>query len=205
MKHLIIAALLLFYVLEAQAITWDFNEDRNAQGWVAQEGEGSTTVLNPKLDSEVHDGIWRIKVIPFQEGRNPAVELISPIVDYDSALFDRVVIRLRVVHTKPITSSFGVRWTNPLNAAYPGSDPAYLEAGGCTPNPGCISRFIKVIPPLLYTTDWQEVVVSDLRSGPAVSYGTKYNILWEGKQPFQGACATFFRWAIKRAVATWGF
>jgi len=29
----------LFYSLTAQAITWDFNEKDNTQGWIAQEGD----------------------------------------------------------------------------------------------------------------------------------------------------------------------
>ena len=182
MKCRLVIGGVLLVASSVQAITWDFNEDGNAQGWVAQEGAGSTTVLNPTLNSEVQDGIWRISIIPFQVGRNPEVELLSPIIGHDSALFDRMTIRLRVVHTQPITSSFLLKWTNSLNTTYPGSDPAYLESGGCPNSPNCYPRFWRLTPPLVYTTDWQEIAITDLRSGPARWFnGTKYDVLWEGE------------------------
>lgn len=181
MRTAIVGVGVLLYSLTAQAITWDFNEDGNAQGWVAQESPASGGSTFTRLHSEIQDGICRIPIIPFQKGHNPAITLLSPTIGHDSALFDRVSIRFRVVHTQPIRNGFILSWTNALNVTNPGDDPAYLD-GGCPPNPNCESRFRRGLSPVVFTNDWQEIVINDLRSGSAVwPGGTEYDILWEGE------------------------
>lgn len=184
MKRSVVVALLMGVVLEAQAITWDFSEDGSLQGWIAQEGDLAANGDNPQaLHTEVRDGIWRVQIPPFQQGRNPEIMLASPIIGHDSALFDRMAIRFRVVHTQPISGGeFTLRWTNPANLSYPGGDPSNLS-GPCV-NPNCHPRFWLVTKPL-YTTDWQEITIEDLRSRVAQwPYGKvedrAYSILWEG-------------------------
>ena len=174
---------ILLYSLTAQAITWNFNEGENMQGWITREGAtaGDGSIVQA-LRSEVRDGIWRIQVPPFQKERNPEVLLLSPIIGYDSELFDRMTIRFRVVHTQPIPGSFSLRWTNPANLSYPGSDPTTRGDGPCA-NPNCLPRFWMATTPL-YTTDWQEITIGDLRSRTAVwpnEERIEYDILWEGK------------------------
>jgi hypothetical protein len=173
--------IVIFLSCESQAITWDFGEQGNAQGWIAQEGDmAGDGNANQALHAEVHDGIWRITVPPFQKGRNPEVLLISPTIGHDSALFDRLTIRFRVVHTQPIPGFFTLRWTNPANLSYPGGDPSNLGSAPCA-NPNCHSRFW-ILDNLIYTADWQEVTIGDLRSRTATwPGGDQYEILWEGE------------------------
>jgi hypothetical protein len=175
-----VIVLLLFCALEAQAITWDFNEEDDLQGWMAREGnmagDGS---IQQALRSEVRDGIWRIDIPAFESDRNPEALLISPIIGHDSELFDRMIIRLRVVHIQPIPGEFRMEWTNLTNITYPGSDPSSRE-GPCA-NLNCYPRFWLLSNPT-YTTDWQEIALSDLRSRTAIwPGGDEYEILWEGK------------------------
>lgn len=161
-------------------LEWDFDQPGEAQGWIAQEGEASgTDMIFPVLHSEVKGGAWRVAVIPFQPYKRPAVSLLSPPLGYDSALFDRLVIRLRVVHSEAISGSFLLRWTNPANALTPGYDPTILEKP-CA-NPDCEPRFWRVAKPL-YTTGWQEVEISGLRSSQArwPDRG-EYQTLWSGQ------------------------
>ena len=169
--------------LPTQAITWDFNEEDNLQGWIAREGDlAGDGSIQQTLRSEVRDGIWRIDIPAFQSGRNPDALLISPIIGHDSALFDRMTIRFRVVHAQPIPGLFGLSWTNPANLTHPGNDPSWRDTGMCA-NPHCRSRFGLASYPV-YTSEWQEIAIGDLRSRTVIGSDeerTQYEILWEGK------------------------
>ena len=105
MRHVLIAIGLLSAPLGACALTWDFDEG-TTWGWTAQEswlgnlgGVTPTTVY-----SEVEDGVWRIAPVP--NGQIPAIRLLSPLIGEDSDLFDRLTLRLRVIHDRPT----GDRW-----------------------------------------------------------------------------------------------
>ena len=108
-------ALSLLHPSHLSAFTWDFAQEGDAQGWVAWESGASGAVIRIPLHSETAGGIWRVEPRPFALGINPIVELISPSIGRDSALFNRVRIRLRVVHRQPIESQISLLWKNPIN------------------------------------------------------------------------------------------
>ena len=138
----------------AAAIRWEF-DDGTTQGWSAKEALvwGGVRELH-QFPGEVEDGVWRIAVDPaVTEGiySMSSVELISPRIGYDSSLFDHVRIRCRTVHDRPTEGTFSMAWTNEHNALSSGWDPEYSPAG---------SRFEIFAPDILYTTEWQELVLS---------------------------------------------
>ena len=110
MRYALFAILLLIAPRGAFALTWDF-DDGSTYGWTAR----ATTLyinvegINAPLHSEVVDGVWRMALVPNQ---NPLVQLISPVIGEDSALFDRLTLRLRLIHHSPIEGFFQMHWSN---------------------------------------------------------------------------------------------
>ena len=135
----------------AEAITWDF-DDGTTQGWAAKTGNGWGGTFEFNLfPGVVEDGVWTIDVSPSVVGvlPSPSVEVISPIIDHDSGLFDRVRARVRTIHHSPTVGSFSLAWTNEHNRTKPGHDPEHWGLGG---------RFrILGQSGFVYTTEWQEV------------------------------------------------
>ncbi len=130
----------------AEAIRWDF-ADGTTQGWSAKEGTiwGGPRELH-LFPGVVAEGVWRIETMPpGAESSTPSVDLVSPPIGYDSALFDRVYIRFRTVHPSPTTGVFSMTWTNEHNFALWMSDD--LE-----------TSFGILAEDITYTTEWQEVV-----------------------------------------------
>ena len=112
MRYMLFAVLLLVAPRGAVALTWDF-ADGSTYGWTAREGDHSNVRGSREpLQSEVVDGVWRIAPVP---GRRPTVQLRSPLIGKDSALFDRLTLRLRLIHHSPTEEQFSMRWSN---AAY---------------------------------------------------------------------------------------
>ena len=110
MRCLLIAIGLLSAPLGALALTWDFDEG-TTWGWTAYESELNFGTLNPTtVYSEVEDGIWRIAPVP--NGQIPAIRLLSPLIGEDSALFDRVTLRLRIIHNRPTGGTLLMAWSN---------------------------------------------------------------------------------------------
>ena len=102
----------------------------------------------------VEDGVWRVSVDPADtKGRypDPRVELISSTIGYDSGLFDQIRIRFRTVHHRPTVGNVSIEWTNEHNPLSSGWDPEDSPSG---------SRFGMFIQEIVYTTEWQEVVLS---------------------------------------------
>ena len=60
--------------------------------------------------SEVEDGVWRIAPVPVAQ--RPAISLLSPLIGEDSALFDRVSLRLRLIHDRPTGGNLLMEWSN---------------------------------------------------------------------------------------------
>ena len=109
MRSILLATLLLAAPGGAFALTWDF-DDGSTWGWTAREGSDSNTRGNREpLQSEVVDGVWRIAPVP---GRRPTVELRAPLIGKDSALFDRLTLRLRLIHHSPTEDLFSMMWSN---------------------------------------------------------------------------------------------
>ena len=111
MRCLSVVIGLLVAPLGALALTWDFDEG-TTWGWTAHEswlgnlgGVTPTTVY-----SEVEDGVWRIAPVP--NGQIPAIRLLSPLIGEDSDLFDRITLRLRIVHDRPTGGNLLMYWSN---------------------------------------------------------------------------------------------
>lgn len=158
---------------EVQSITWDFNSPGDDQGWYAQSDSWVTySAYVTRYPSEVKDGIWRITLA------GSSLELVSPAIDQDSGLFDRLAVRYRLVHPRPIgPSSFLLTWTNEHNRSSPGADLSPAPGGSGS----SYSRFLLLVAPHTYGTEWQEMVVEDLRT-KLVQWptGDQTGILWEG-------------------------
>ncbi|MDE2814003.1 MAG: T9SS type A sorting domain-containing protein [Gemmatimonadota bacterium] len=152
----------------AEAIKWDF-DDGTTQGWSAKEAHiwGGTRELY-LFPGVVEDGVWRITVDPYVTKGHystasifvvSSAELVSPTIGYDSALFDHVRIRFRTVHDRPTEGDLSIAWTNEHNA-------------GLTIDNFSEHQF--VLPSrqqMVYTTEWQEVVIA---------LGHQDETTWEG-------------------------
>ena len=90
MRCFLFVVLSLAAPLGTSALTWDFVED-TTWGWAAQESFtvsiGSRATATTVRRSEVADGVWRIA--PALGSWSPSIQLLSPLVGEDSALFDR--------------------------------------------------------------------------------------------------------------------
>ena len=114
MRHVLFAILLLAAPCGAFALTWDF-ADGSTWGWTAWEGDYSRRGDKEPLKSEIVDGVWRIAPVSGL-GIRPAVQLRSPLIGKDSALFDRLTLRLRIIHHSPTEGQqFSMRWSNAVS------------------------------------------------------------------------------------------
>ena len=106
MHCFLFAILLLAAPLRSFALTWDF-ADGTTHGWIARQ---SSAFSSEPLYSQVVDDIWRIAPVP---GQRPTVSLRSPLIGKDSALFDRLTLRLRLIHHSPTEhGEFRLGWAN---------------------------------------------------------------------------------------------
>ena len=156
----------------AEAMTWEF-DDGTTQGWAAKTGNGWGGTFEFNLfPGVVADGVWTIDVSPSMAGDplpSPSVQVISPIIDYDSGLFDRVRARVRTIHRGPTMGSFSLTWTNEHNRTDPGLDPERRGRG----------RFFLIGQSgFVYTTEWQEVEFTLPESDGAIAPDDRQ--VWEG-------------------------
>ena len=108
MRCFLFALLLLVAPRGVVALTWDF-ADGTTWGWTAQEStQYSPRHTSDPLQSEIIDGVWRIAPVP---GTRPTVRLRSPLIGKDSALFDRLTLRLRLIHHSPTEGPFWMVWS----------------------------------------------------------------------------------------------
>ena len=168
-------ALSLLHPSHLRAFTWDFAQEGDAQGWVAWESEASGAVIRVPLHSETASGVWRVAPRDFMPGIRPIVELISPPIGRDSALFNRVRVRLRVLHTQPIESQITLLWKNPANKDHLGF---FINA---PPRTGIDHTTLLKGQRHTYTTDWQEVTIDSVASKTYVREDKVYRRLWEGE------------------------
>ena len=166
-------ALSLLHPSHLSAFTWDFAQEGDAQGWVAWESGASGAVIRIPLHSETAGGIWRVEPRPFALGINPIVELISPSIGRDSALFNRVRIRLRVVHRQPIESQISLLWKNLINKDLLGF---FINA---PPGMGIDHIALFKTQRHIYTADWQEVTIDSLAPKTYVIEDKVYRRGWE--------------------------
>ncbi|MCY4604915.1 MAG: T9SS type A sorting domain-containing protein [Gemmatimonadetes bacterium] len=167
MLKLAVVICVVLWSAPAEAIKWDF-DDGTTQGWSAKEAAiwGGTRELY-LFPSVVEDGVWTITVDPYVTKSyyssasisvTSSAELISPTIGYDSGLFDHVRIRFRTVHDHPTEGSFSLAWTNKHNAGLDRED--FSE-----------DQFVLPYRPMVYTTEWQEVVIA---------LGHQDETTWEG-------------------------
>ena len=109
MRYLLVAIRLLVVPPGALALTWDFDEG-TTWGWTAQESRLGTDHGPTTVYSEVEDGVWRVAPVP--SGKHPAISLVSPLIEEDSALFDWVTLRLRIIHDRPTEGNLLMAWSN---------------------------------------------------------------------------------------------
>ena len=151
-----VVASVVLWLGPAGAVRWEF-DDGTTQGWSATEGliGGGGARETNLFPGEVDEGVWRIAVDSSStRGRDSQADfkLISPTIGYDSDLFDRVRIRCRTVHHRPTVGHFSISWTNEHNALAAGQDPEDPLLS--------LSRFASSVQDLVYTTEWQEIVLS---------------------------------------------
>ena len=149
----------------ASAITWDFDEG-TTWGWVAREGIlGKYGGQHTAVYSEVEDGVWRIAPVP--NAQYPAILLNSPPIGEDSALFDRVTLRLRIIHHRPTEGWIQMRW---FNSEYK----RLLSPGiGRSISGGNLGRLQR------YPTEWENITF-DLRAWEAAaSANPEVEITWQ--------------------------
>ncbi len=144
-----------------EAIRWDFDGE-TTQGWSAKKDVSSGGRHSfHLLSGVVADDVWAIEAFRSDDD-NPSVEVISPTIGYESALFDRVQIRFRTIHHIPTLGFFNFKWTNEHNLMLPGHDPEFPT-----------KRRFRIPGPrnFVFTTEWQEV---------AISIADQDEILWDG-------------------------
>ena len=106
MRYALFAILSLAAPLRSFALTWDF-ADGTTHGWIARQ---SSAFSSEPLYSQVVDDTWRIAPVP---GQRPTVSLSSPLIGKDSALFDRLTLRLRLIHHSPTEhGELRLGWSN---------------------------------------------------------------------------------------------
>ena len=147
MRYILFAILLLAAPHRAFALTWDF-ADGSTWGWTAWEGDYSNRRGDREpLKSEIVDGVWRIAPVS-GFGIRPAVQLRSPLIGKDSDLFDRLTVRLRIIHHSPTEGQqFSMRWANAVSRL-PDSGRNGLFVTGHTQS---------------YPLEWEEITI-DLRA-----------------------------------------
>ena len=153
MRGMFLALWLLAAPVGVFALTWDFAED-TTWGWAAQESwavsKGGTTTATT-VRSEVADGVWRIA--PARSSWLPAIQLLSPFIGEDSALFDRVTLRLRLIHHSPTEGGSQMWWFNAELKRLYGKVP------------GAVKDFFTDIRSHVFTTDWQEITIDPDQAG----------------------------------------
>ena len=153
MRRILLAILLLAAPPSVFALTWDFAED-TTWGWAAQESisvsKGSRYTATT-VRSEVADGVWRIA--PARGSRLPSIQLLSPFIGEDSALFDHLTLRLRLIHHSPTEGGIQMWWFN-------SEAKRRREMQERLVLPSFVEGFLSV-----FTTDWQEITIALDREG----------------------------------------
>ena len=154
MRSLLVAIGLLVAPLGAFALTWDFDEG-TTWGWTAQESLlGTDRGVPTTVYSEVEDGVWRIAPVP--RGKAPAINLVSPLIGEDSALFDWVTLRLRIIHDRPTEGTLLMAWSNVESRRHKKEAP---------PSQGVTREWLKfsTARSQLYPIEWEDITI-DIRA-----------------------------------------
>ena len=171
MRYLIIAIGLLAAPLGALALTWDFAEG-TTWGWTAQEGYlGDDTRRPTTVYSEVEAGVWRIAPVP--GAQRPAILLRSPPIGEDSALFDYVTLRLRIIHDRPTDGNLQMAWSN---SAYKRLKEESGQRGLDDESKFYTGRY------QIYITEWQDITIDIRALEAALEDNVNEGITWWQKE-----------------------
>ena len=161
MRYMLFVILLLVAPRGVVALTWDF-DDGSTWSWTAQESsQYSPRHTSDPLQSEIIDGVWRIAPVP---GTRPTVRLRSPLIGKDSALFDRLTLRLRLIHHSPTEGPFWMVWSKAESRRRLYSDTEEVS-----------SKYRPLQP---YPIEWEDITI-DLRGSatdPITWQDTLFNI-----------------------------
>ena len=131
----------------AEALTWDFNTEGDTEGWLfGTETEGSRVGL------EVKDGVLGIDLHKCPPGWLKGAYLRSPEIRLDTALFDRLRIRLKVLNPDGVTiGGYSMHWMTSERDPYSKEDTS----------PYSIGRGPRRGNPIAFSHDeWQELGIS---------------------------------------------
>ena len=144
----IFLALLLSAPPSVFALTWDFAEE-TTWGWAAQESwsASKSSATSTTVRSEVADGVWRIAPAP--SSRSPGILLLSPFIGEDSALFDHLTLRLRLIHHSPTEGWLLMSWDN-TESRRRRAEMIEGWRGGF---------YVLFSPRPVFTTDWQDITI----------------------------------------------
>ncbi|MEW6750067.1 MAG: FG-GAP-like repeat-containing protein [Candidatus Latescibacterota bacterium] len=174
-----LAPVLALAATAAAGMTWEFETPGDAQGWFAKESRSLSGVPSGSLSrfpSEVEDGVWRIHFPPPPDRRSPTLALVSPLINQDSALFDRFGVRCRLVHARPLQAEVQLVWTNEASRRYPGQ----LTVPS-TQFAGAVGLLLGLSATHTLAGDWQEIAFGPLRSEYLSLSGARLYRLWGGE------------------------
>ena len=134
----------LMCTVNASAITWEFDEEGDAQGWKALNSVAQS------VEMVIDDGLLRVASPPIS---SRTFRLLSPRLGLDSRLFDRVQVRMRIKHTAPLAASIALVWTNALTQSLPELPIRYIDHS--------TQRVFYVSTQVTLTSEWQEVTLSN--------------------------------------------
>ena len=168
---LLLTAALSVFPAPAHAITWNFGTDGESQGWVARmalSGGGVSTYLRP-LRSEVTGGRWVVYPATYEKDKKPSIELISPRLEWDARLFDRVIVEARVLHPDPLAGRAVLQWATP----------SHSSAWAFSPDTAYV-----LTQQHIYSTDWEVIEFTGLGPRTVTRRGDQgsYEVVlgWDG-------------------------
>ncbi len=174
MRGLFFAIGLLTAPVGALALTWDFDEG-TTWGWTAQESYLGDDDRDPTtVYSEVEDGVWRIAPVP--DGQRPAITLYSPPIGEDSALFDYVTLRLRILHDSPTGGNLFMDWFNAEYKRLREERRLKQAAGQRIPSYG--SKF-SMGRYQIYPTQWEDITIDIRALEAAAEANPEVAIVWQ--------------------------
>ncbi|MFA6110331.1 MAG: FG-GAP-like repeat-containing protein [Candidatus Latescibacterota bacterium] len=154
---------LLLFATETPAMTWEFVQEGDSQGWKA------LTLSSALVPMVATDGMLRVASPPMDDS---SFRLLSPDLRVPSGLFDQVRVRLRVVDSAPVAATLWLVWTNAL------SDEEF-PAGIYLADQESRRSFF-VTGQCILTSQWQEVTLSDFGADVVIRDVT-YRSGWEGE------------------------
>ena len=174
MRGLLFVIGLLTAPVGAFALTWDFDED-TTWGWTAQESPLGDDDRDPTtVYSEVEDGIWRIAPVP--GGQRPAITLYSPPIGEDSALFDYVTLRLRILHDRPTGGRLFMNWFNSEYRRL--REERRLKQAAGQRIPSYRSKFL-MSRSQIYPTQWEDITIDIRALEAAAAANPEAEMVWQ--------------------------